>query len=273
MRSHVLYWAVSVALLAAATPRQQGETSITRWESAGLVLLVADEQGPMRVLAEALAPRGQFEYRIVAPAEMPPVLAGHHAVFMYIHGAMDRRTEHALIAYAKQGGRLVILHHGIASARRNNPDWLDLTGIRILPADAPAGPWRVIHNTTHTVVNLAPGHFITTHNVTYDRHTAYLSSDQPAVEATFPAFDLPDTEVFLNQHFSDGRTKTVLFGFRCTDPQTGRTFMQDRAGWLKPVGTGWVFYYQPGHKAEDFQHPAYLQILFNTLIWPGSGVR
>jgi type 1 glutamine amidotransferase len=271
MRAQVLYWAVSVALLAVASPRQQGDNSIIRSKSTGLVLLVADDQSPMHALVEALTPRGRFEYRIVTPSEIPPVLAGYHAVFMYIHGPMDHAIEDVLIEYARQGGRLIILHHGIASARRNNPDWLDLTGIRMLSADAPAGAWRVIHNTTHTVVNLAPGHFITTHNVSYDRQVAYLSSDQPSVEATFPAFDLPDTEVFLNQHFCDGRTKTVLFGFRCTDPQTGRTFMQDRSGWLKPAGAGWVFYYQPGHKSQDFQHPAYLQVLFNTLIWAGLG--
>lgn len=84
MRSHVLYWAVSVTLLVVAAPRQQGNASIRGAESAGLVLLVADEQGPMRVLAEALAPRGRFEYRIVAPAEMPSVLTSYHAVFVYI---------------------------------------------------------------------------------------------------------------------------------------------------------------------------------------------
>lgn len=266
-----LVYTACLASLPVAGP--QNQTSLPPAGAAQSVLIVADDQGPMRVLADELSRRGRFRCQIVSQPAMPTSLADYHAIFMYIHGAMEHTTERALIDYALAGGRLVILHHGIASARRNNPEWLDLTGIRILPADDATAPWRVIHNTTHTMVNLAPGHFITTHNVRYDRRVTYLSSDQPAVEATFAALDLPDTEVFLNQHFSDGRAKTVLFGFRCVDPQTGTVHMQDRCGWLKPVGAGWILYFQPGHTAQDFRHQGYLQILFNSLIWRASRHR
>ena len=78
------------------------------------------------------------------------------------------------------------------------------------------------------------------------------------------------TEVFLNQHFTDGREKTVLFGFQIADPDTGVVHMQDRAGWYKAVGAGLVFYLQPGHAASDFQNPNFAQIVLNCLQWqPG----
>jgi trehalose utilization protein len=43
--------------------------------------------------------------------------------------------------------------------------------------------------------------------------------------------------------------------------------MQDRAGWMMPAGRGWIFYFQPGHNARDFEHPSFLQILVNAIEW------
>jgi len=45
--------------------------------------------------------------------------------------------------------------------------------------------------------------------------------------------------------------------------------MQDRAGWVKSAGKGWVVYLQPGHCEADFQHPIYRQIVLNALTWSG----
>ena len=126
-------------------------------------------------------------------------------------------------------------------------------------------------NTTFTLVNLNPGHFITSHNVEYNRRVVYRSSDAPSQPRTFDAIDFKDTEVFLNQQFTDGRTKTVLFGFSCTDPQTGQTHNQDRGGWYKRANKGWVFYFQPGHTVADFENPVYRQIILNSLIWKPAG--
>ena len=76
---------------------------------------------------------------------------------------------------------------------------------------------------------------------------------------------LPDTELFLNQMFTDGRRKTVLFGMKGVI--AGKTYMQDRAAWTMPTGTGLVFYFQPGHFARDFQNRTYAQILLNAVEW------
>lgn len=72
--------------------------------------------------------------------------------------------------------------------------------------------------------------------------------------------------------FTDGRKKTVLFGLKAT--ADGRTYRQDRGGWMLPAGKGHVFYFQPGHHARDFEHPGYIQILVNAIRWqPGASVR
>ena len=233
----------------------------------GRVLIVADEWEPMEELAKFLRDPGRYTVQSVEQKLLPADLGQYAAVFMYLHGKMTHPTERALVEYAAAGGRLVILHHGIASARVANPAWLAMTGIHIAPPSDPEAPWRVIHNITHTLVNLNPRHYITTHNVTYERTVEYRSSDAPSRPAKLPATDLTDTEVFLNQQFTDGRAKTVLLGMHCVDPKTKQPIMQDRSGWYKPFGKGWVFYFQPGHAASDFRHRGYCQMIWNCLTW------
>jgi len=236
------------------------------------VLIVADEWKPMDALAEFLRAEGGCRVQGVDQKDLPADLASFHAVIQYIHGAMTPATEKALVAYATGGGRLIALHHAVASARVRNPEWLRLMGIHIAPRDDPKWPWRVLGETTHTLVNLRPGHYITSHKVRYDQEVEYTPSDAPSAPQKCPAIDLPNTEAFLNQQFTDGREKTVLFGFRAADPKTGEVFMQDRAGWYKPAGKGWVFYLQPGHAEADFRNRAYAQIVLNCLAWdPAAG--
>lgn len=260
-----------LTLTAAATAAGAGQTGNERAPASRRTLIVADDPKPMQVLAEFLRSRGGCDVRYVGQADLPADLAPLAGIFMYIHSRMHRPCEKALVAYAEGGGRLIILHHGIASARRANPAWLRLTGIHIPPRDHPHHPWGVIGNTTHTLVNLAPGHYVTTHGVTYDRTVEYVSPIDPARRGRFPAFDLEKTEVFLNQQFTDGKAKTVLFGFKCTDPKTGQVIMQDTSGWLKPAGKGWVFYFQPGHCPSDFADRNYAQIILNALTWQPKG--
>ena len=103
--------------------------------------------------------------------------------------------------------------------------------------------------------------------MTYPGIVHYRSTDTLSVPGEFFAFNMENTEVFLNQQFTDGREKTVLFGFLCTDPETGIIIMQDRSGWLKPSGRGWLFYLQPGHSVSDFKNRFFLQIIRNCLTW------
>jgi hypothetical protein len=186
------------------------------------------------------------------------------AIFMYVHDSFDEEIESFLVRWTQDGGRLIVLHHGMASARMKNKMWPDFLGVRILPRDHPVHPWKVFRG-TFQVVNLQPDHWVTTHRVQWPSTTKYTPSDAPAAEQDLPSFDLPDTELFHNQLFTDGRRKTVLLGMK--GEAEGRMLMQDRAGWMMPAGRGWIFYFQPGHNARDFEHPSFLQILVNAIEW------
>ena len=234
------------------------------------LLILADEPEPMAALAEFLRGEAGYKVRYVDSKDAPPDLSPFAAVLMYIHRPIRPDVEKAMIAYTNAGGRMLVLHHGLASAKMRNPAWMRLAGMYIAPRNDPNHPWRVIDETTHTLVNLRPGHYITSHKVKYDREVEYVSSDAPSRPAKLPALDFKNTEVFLNQHFTDGRAKTVLFGFRCEREGGGKAIMQDRGGWYKRAGRGWLFYLQPGHTASDFRNPNYRQIIRNCLTWrPG----
>jgi type 1 glutamine amidotransferase len=43
--------------------------------------------------------------------------------------------------------------------------------------------------------------------------------------------------------------------------------MQERAGWCKPAGKGWLFYFMPGHSVLEFENPAYTRIIANAIVW------
>ena len=231
------------------------------------LMIVADEWDPMHALASSLTSSGLVVVHAVEEQALPADLAPYDAVVMYIHRVMDVKVEQALIRYGLQGGRLIILHHGLASAKLQNPQWMQFTGMHLEPRDALQHAWRVIGGVTHTLVNLNPWHYITSHRVAYPRKIEYQPSEALSMPGVFPALDLPDTEVFLNQQFTDGREKTVLFGTHCVDPETNRPVMQDRGGWYRPAGDGWIFYLQPGHSEADFHNAAYCQIILNCITW------
>ncbi len=231
--------------------------------------IVADEWPQMQPLTTFLTQAG-YDVHPFEEENMPSDRSTYDAAFMFLHKVIDPRVEQALIGYTENGGRLVILHHGLASAKLQNPDWLRLTGMHIEPKDAPEDAWRVIPDITHTLVNLNPNHYIASNRVAYPTTCEYRSSDRPGLLRTYPAVPFHHTEFFMNQQFRDGREKTVLFGSHCVDPDTGEVVMQDRGGWLKPAKKGWVFYFQPGHLPSDFENETYRQILLNCLTWNGT---
>jgi len=230
-----------------------------------MVYIVHDEAEPMEMLGAALESAG---YTTFVEEQTPFVQRLRdivpRAIFMYVHGDMSSGVEIDLINYAAKGGRLIIMHHGIASAKVRSRRWLPFLGISILSRDHATHPWRVLRGDVQ-VVNLRRDHYVTTHKVEYPHKVSYRPSDEPSTEQDLDGFTLPDTEMFLNQHFTDGRRKTVLIGSQIV--VDGETYAQDRAGWMMPMGSGHVFYFQQGHRAEDFQNPTFMQILLNAVSW------
>jgi type 1 glutamine amidotransferase len=80
-----------------------------------------------------------------------------------------------------------------------------------------------------------------------------------------PGFTLHDSEVYLNHKLLEPRT--VLLGLRYKDEKTGKVWMQEHAGWVRPAGKGWIVYLMAGHSAKDFENPVYSRLVINSVIW------
>ena len=231
--------------------------------SAAEVLIVADEFPAMEVVAGRLRTGAGAESRIVAQTEMPPDLAAYQAVIVYIHKLIGEPAETALIQYAENGGKLILLHHSISSGKRGNRYLFPFLGVTLPEGAFEAGGYKWIDPVDMELINLAPTHFITTKDVAYAAKVEYASSDLGGGTKKYSAIPLKETEVYLNHVFQGDRT--LLLGVKYRDPKSGVTYMQDRGGWYKKAGKGLVFYYMTGHSSQDFENSAYMQILINTL--------
>jgi len=239
--------------------------------SAAQVLIVADEFPAMQVLADKLKAGEGLESRIVKQDELPPDLTPFSAVIVYIHTNLGEPAEKACIAYANSGGKLILLHHSISSGKRANQFWFPFLGVSLPTTPFEAGGYKYFDPITMEIVNLAPAHTITSRRITWDARTPYRSAAGDTAEKPYPAFTLTKTEVYLNHVLTGPRT--VLLGLKFTDPATGKTYMQDTAGWYRPAGKGWVFYFMPGHSSAEFEHPIYSQIVVNAVAWKPSASK
>ncbi|MBN2328041.1 MAG: ThuA domain-containing protein [Candidatus Omnitrophica bacterium] len=232
------------------------------------VLIVADEWPQMEILGDFLHENGGLEVEKAEQNQMPESLSSYRAVFMFIHGAMEREAGLRMIEYAESGGRLIVMHHGISSKKRLVPEWLDMLGVHLpTKEEEPEEFYTWIHNVDYYLVNLQPKHYITSHKIDWPTQTEYRSSDFPSRSVSQPAWNIINSEVFINHNFKDGREKTVLCGFKYKDPESGEWIMQDRGAWYKPAGRGWVFYFQPGHTPVEFQERNYCRMIMNCLTW------
>jgi hypothetical protein len=240
-----------------------GSVGFGRDQEKRKILVLADEWEPMHALERSINGEGRYLVDTADQESLPGNIGQYRFILMYVHNALEANTEKALITYAREGGALVVLHHGLASAKMSNRQWLDFLGIDLYPTDDLHYPWRVLADTTHVMVNLYPGHYITSNGIHYQK-VVHFHSDYPlAPVGTFPAFELPDTEVFLNQRFAAGSERTVLFGVATP----GGEIMQPTSGWYRKEGKGWLFYFQAGHGTADFADSNFSQIIRNTLHW------
>lgn len=234
----------------------------------GPVLIVADEFPAMQALAEKLKSVEGIDTTLVKQTEMPVDLSGFPVMIVYIHGDIREQAERTFIDYANGGGRLILLHHSISSGKRKNQYWIPFVGVMLPWGEFSEGGYKWIDPVNMDIVNLASGNFITTNKVEWETKVAYASSDSGGGEKQYPAFTLRGTEVYLNHVFTAPRT--MLLGLKYTDPKTGKTYMQDRAGWYKRAGKGWLLYFMPGHSVNEFSNAAYLRIVLNAVIAPLS---
>jgi hypothetical protein len=213
-------------------------------------LIVCDEVPAMQVLARQLEQRVRVSSEITSQDRLPPSLSGYKAVIVYIHKDIAEGPEKAFIDYAKGGGKLVLLHHSISSGKRKNKDWLPFLGVELPTQPFDAGGYKYFDPASFEIVNRAPDSPITTRGVDYPTH-------QP------DRFELHDTEIYLN-HVLTGE-RTILLGLQYLEPKSGKLYSQDSMGWYKPTEKGEVYYFMAGHRAEDFENPAYAQIICNAV--------
>jgi hypothetical protein len=229
------------------------------------ILIVADEFPAMQVLAAKAKDQEHLNCKVISQKDLPTDLAPFEAVVVYIHGGLQEKAEDAFIAYAKNGGKLVLLHHSISSGKRKNAHWFGFLGVSLPEGDVSQGGYKWIEGIKWDLVNLNPNHFIMTNRVVYPARITYASTHATVQAGGLPGFSLEQDEVYLNQVQNGPRT--LLMGLRYTDTKTGSVYTQDTAGWLKPADKGWVIYLMPGHKAQDFEDPTYGRIVLNALIY------
>jgi len=228
--------------------------------SAG-VLIVADEFPAMQSLAAKLDHEEHVKSSVVAQTNLPASLATFDAVMVYIHQGLSEKAEDALIDYAKNGGKLIVLHHSISSGKRKNAHWFPFLGVALPEGDVTNGGYKWIEGVSWRLVNLNPNHFIMTNKVKYPERFACGTNASPEL----PGFTLENSEVYLNHVHTEPRT--LLMGLCYTDSKSGATYSQERAGWIKPAGKGWVIYLMPGHRWSDFENVAYGRIVLNAVIF------
>lgn len=237
------------------------------------VLIIQDELPQMEVLAKFLREVGKLPVTIVDQQSVPEDLSVYKAVVVFIHRELLEKTEMAIIEYTRSGGRLVCLHHSISSGKALNRFYFDFLGMRLDkgPAETGGYEWKA---GSYVLVNLNSQHFITNHNVDWDQKFTYTPSDYPSSQRKYPGITLgADSEVFLNHKFTDGREKTVLCGIVYRDPESGKTYMQDRGAWIKKQGDGTIVYFMPGHAVSDYQNENISQIILNAIRWSSTRSR
>jgi len=225
------------------------------------VLIVADEFPAMKILAEALESGGGdqgFQCTVVGQDDMPKALGPFYAVMVYIHLELKPGPEQAFIRYAREGGRLVVLHHSISSGKRKNRDWFDFMSVELPLGDVRDGGYQWREGVPLQIYSVGD-HFITTHDIEWPETTIDGAGD------VRPSVTLEDSEVYLNHVLHGPRTR--LLGLRYPHPETDKTYIQETAGWYRRTGRGWLFYFMPGHSEKEFESPVYRQILVNTLLW------
>lgn len=227
-------------------------------------LIVADEFPAMQLFADKLKADEGVTSRIMTQTNLPADLARFTAVLVYIHRDLSESAERAFIDYARSGGKLIVLHHTISSAKRKNKEWFSFLGVELPEGDVTSGGYKWTENVSLDIVNLAPNHFITTNKVSYPLQIPFESLNGSSM-STLSGFTLQDSEVYLN-HILIG-PRTLLLGLRYADAQSGRIYMQAHAGWVKAAGKGLTIYLMAGHSVRDFENPTYARIVMNAVVW------
>jgi hypothetical protein len=241
-------------------------------EAQSSVLIIQDELPQMEVLSDFIAKHGEnIHVKIVDQDHLPVSMSEYDAVIVYVHKTLFEKTENSIIEYTNKGGRFICLHHSISSGKAQNKNYFPFLGIRLdgtdnaTDAELPGEGYAWVEPVTLTIVNLNDRHYVTNHKIDWGEEINYQPSDLSIEMQEFPSISFPESEVYMNHKFTDGKDKTILLGLKFLDTRNNELFMQDRAGWYKKAGKGEIFYFMPGHTSIDFQNSNYAQMILNAI--------
>ena len=92
------------------------------------VLIVSDEWPQMEVFGAYLETQG-YEIDKAEQDKVPNDLDGYAGVIQFVHGKLNDDSAAKLMAYAENGGRLIVVHHGISSGKKKTKGWYDFLGV------------------------------------------------------------------------------------------------------------------------------------------------
>lgn len=223
--------------------------------------------------AEALLeiPTDQIEQATLRLQRPPTAADAYDVVIYFAHripaGANAQARQEAFVTalqrFVAAGGGLVSFHHGVYySAGKESLQ-------QLLGAQATgAVPWNTVDG--QNVINVAPGHFVSSNGLSYAQTLAYADAVFGVAPGQYGYFNnTPDERYPTLQLLAGPGVRTPLFASNYTD--NGSTHVLGYS-WRQPDWAGIVLVYQPGEyqpHALGAGNPNF-QILLNALVYPAQ---
>lgn len=170
----------------------------------------------------------------------------------------------ALRGFLRQGGGVVVFHHGIYRLPGKE-------SVQALIGGEATGavPWDTVNG--QTVINVAPGHFVTTNGLQYTTTVSYADPVAGVPPGSWPAFtNVPDERYPNLVLFAGAGQRQLLFA--------GNYALGDGTHvlgytWREPDWAGTLVFYQPGEYQPNALSPGNnLQVLLNAVLFSRDAV-
>ncbi len=163
----------------------------------------------------------------------------------------------AVDAFLVNGGGVVSFHHGIYRTAGKE-------SMQALLRGEATGAVRWNTSAGQNVINVAPGHFVTTHGVAYPGALAYADPARGVAAGTYDAFNnTPDERYPVLELLPGPGSVTLLFASDYNEASTRHVlgYEHTRSTWR-----GAVVVYQPGEYQPNAFSGNNFQILLNAIV-------
>lgn len=237
---------------------QPGDLSAAIGDPASGLSLVPGPEGVREVSSQCV---DEALSALAAPGSVDVLIYFAHRAALGCD-ASDRQAEltGAVADLLASGGGVVVFHHGIYEAAGKQPI------LQLLGGSASAIEWSV--NAGQRVIDVAPGHFVTTQSVEYSGTTMYADPQSGVAAGTYDSFlNKPDERYpALALLTAPGEARQILFA---SDYATGGNAHVLGYDLTRPGWSGRVVFYQPGEyqpQALDDLAGNNFQILANAIV-------